>query len=269
MHQDFKVDGAVEAAVRLGSGTLSVQPTDPGVVWAGVAATDATHEPSVRLAERALIVLRGDQLKVDVPESGRVLRRASVAVTLGLPPGSSLAVKGGAVDISVVGGLEAFAAKLGAGDVVVDSATDVAVRSGQSDLIVGRAETVAFTTGQGALRADTVGDTAFKAGQGSVELGRTEGAVAVKGGAVQLVVQEACDGEVDFHTGSGGARIGVRAGTTVELDLMSASGDVRCDLPMESSAPSGGAALRLRLRTGSGDLLVQPAMTDRVPSAGA
>ena len=40
---------------------------------------------------------------------------------------------------------------------------------------------------------------------------------------------------------------------------MSASGDVRCDLPLESAAPSGGAGLRLKLRTGHGDLRVAPA----------
>jgi hypothetical protein len=268
MHQDLTVDDAVEAAVRLGSGSVTVRTADPGRAWVTVAATDPSHEPSVRLAEETTVELHGNQLKVDVPDSGRMFRRAAVDVTLGLPPISALAVKGGSVDIRIAGGVQALAAKLGTGDVHVDVAENVAVRAGQSDVTVGRAERVAFTTGQGTLRAEQVGETAFKAGHGSVELGRTDGALAVKGGAVQLVVRDAGPGEVDFRTGSGAASIAVRSGTTVELDLMSASGQVRCDLPMEASAPSGGAALRLRLRTGSGDLLVRPA-AERVPSAGA
>ena len=78
----------------------------------------------------------------------------------------------------------------------------------------------------------------------------------VKGGKVALDLREASAGEVRFDSGMGNARVGVVAGTTVQLDLSSGIGDVRCDLPVESSAPAGGAALSLRLRTGAGDLLV-------------
>ena len=45
-------------------------------------------------------------------------------------------------------------------------------------------------------------------------------------------------------------------GTTVQLDLQSALGDVRCDLPMEDGAPGGGSDLKVRLVTGLGDLVV-------------
>jgi hypothetical protein len=267
MHQQFTVQDELGATAKLGSGTVTVEPTDAGVAWASVVAVDPSHEPSVALAERSAITLQGDQLQVDVPHSGRPFRRASVAIAFGLPPASSLAVRGGVVDVHIVGGLQALSVKVGSGDVQVDAATAVAVKAGQSDLTVGQADSVAFTTGQGTLRAEQVGDAAFKAGQGSVDLGRADGAVAVRGGTVQLVLREAGPGEVDFNTGSGSASIGVRLGTTVDLDMMSGSGDVRCDLPMESAAPSGGAALRLRLRTGSGDLLVQPGQ--RTASAGA
>ncbi|MDT7548089.1 MAG: hypothetical protein QOE84_483 [Actinomycetota bacterium] len=267
MHQQFTVQGELGATAKLGSGSVTVEPTAAGIAWASVVALDPAHEPSVALAERSTITLQGDQLQVDVPHSGRPFRRASVAITFGLPPQSSLAVRGGAVDVRVVGGLQALAVKVGSGDVEVDAATAVAVKSGQSDLTVGTADNVAFTTGQGSLRAGQVGDAAFKAGDGSVDLGRADGAVAVRGGSVQLVIREAGPGEVDFNTGSGSASVGVRVGTTIDLDMMSGSGDVRCDLPMESSAPSGGAALRLRLRTGSGDLLVQPGQP--ATSAGA
>lgn len=133
------------------------------------------------------------------------------------------------------------------------------MKAGQTVIRVGTADSIAVSTGQGSLRTDRSGDVAFKAGQGSAFLGRTDGSVAVKGGMVQLDIREAGDGDIAFNTAAGSATVGIALGTTVELDLMSASGDVRCDLPLESSAPSGGAGLRLRLRTGSGDLRVAPA----------
>jgi DUF4097 and DUF4098 domain-containing protein YvlB len=265
MRQQFAVSAALEASTRLGNGRVTVERAEDGVAWAAVEAADSASEASVELAARATISLLGNQLVVDVPDSGRLFRRAELAVTFGLPPQSGLSVKGGMVDVTVRGGVAALAVKLGTGDVDVDEATSaVAVKAGQTNVVLGRAGTVAVSTGQGSLRADDVGVTAFKTGQGTVHLGRTAGAVAVKGGSVDLTVQEAGPGEIAFTAGAGSASVGVAAGTTVELDLLSGAGDVRCDLPLEASAPSGGAALRVRLKTGSGNLSVSPAAA--VPS---
>lgn len=251
MRQDFTVDEAIETEVKLGSGRVDTGIAAPGTAWATVEAVNAKDEQSVRLAAQSSISFEGGRLRVDVPDAGRLFRRAQVAVRLGLPPHSALSVKGGMVDVTVVGGVTALAVKLGTGDVDVDEATAaLAVKAGQTNVRVGVAGAVSVSTGQG-----------------SVKLGRTDGAVAVKGGSVDLEIREAGAGDVSFTTGSGSATVAVAAGTTVELDLLSASGDVRCDLSMESSAPSGGAGLRLRLRTGSGDLRVSSA-AERVPSAG-
>jgi hypothetical protein len=259
MREQFEVDGALAATAKLGSGRVTVEPSEPGAAWASVEPVDPQHEPSVRLAEQASIRLVDGELRVDVPDTGRLFRKGEVVVAFGLPGQSALAVKGGAVDIGVRGGLNALSAKLGAGDVEIDEATDaLAVKAGQTNVRIGTAGNVAVSTGQGSLHAERVGATAFKTGQGDVQLGRTDGAVAVKGGSVDLTLREAGPGDVAFTTGAGSAKVGVAVGTTVELDLLSGSGDVRCDLPMESSAPSGGAGLRLKLRTGSGNLHVAP-----------
>lgn len=260
MRQQFPATGPLGAEVKLGMGRVDAERAEAGSTWASVEAVDPGHEPSVRLAERSTIIFVDNTLRVDVPDSGRLFRKAEIRVAFGLPADSSLAVKAGSADVTVRGGVDALAVKLGAGDVDVDEVTSaLAVKAGQTDVRVGIAGTVAVTTGQGSLKADRVGNASFKTGQGSVELGRSDGAVAVKGGAVELELREAGPGEVVFQTGSGDASVGVATGTTVALDLMSASGDVRCDLPLESSAPSGGAGLRIRLRTGSGDLRVAPA----------
>jgi hypothetical protein len=260
MRQQFEASGSIEAEVKMGMGRVDTERAEHGSAWASVEPIDPGHEPSVRLAERTSITFDGSTLRVEVPDSGRLFRKAEVAVTFGLPAQSALSVKGGAVDITVRGGVAALAAKLGAGDVDVDEATAaLSVKAGQSDVRVGVGGVVSIATGQGSLVGDRVGVTSFKAGQGSVELGSTDGAIAVKGGSIDLDIREAGPGDVVFTTGSGSASIGVRTGTTVQLDMLSSSGDVRCDLPLESSAPSGGAGLRVQLRTGSGDLLVKAA----------
>lgn len=259
MSQQFSVHGPIEAAVRLGSGEVVVAVAEHGTATAAVRPVDADHEPSVRLAASAEIRLDGALLSVRVPEQGRLFRRGEVVVTLGLPPSSSLSVRGGSVDITVRDGLVGLEAKLGTGDVVIDTVDAMSVKGGQVDVVVDHAGALVVSTGQGTLRAKHVGDAAFKTGHGQADLGSTDGNVVVKGGAVQLTVREARGGEMYFDAGAGGARVDVQPGTSVQLDMTSGLGDVRCELPLESSAPSGGAGLRLRLRTGSGDLLVRSA----------
>ena len=225
MTQQFATHGPVKAVVRIGSGEVVVEPAAVGAASAEVQPIDPEHEPSVRLAQQAEVRFERDRLVVVVSSQGRRFRQGHVRVSLALPESSSLAVGAGAVDVRVDGSLSALEVKMGSGSVL----------------------------------ADHVGDAAVRTGSGRLDLGRTDGRVTVKGGAVDLIVREAASGDISFITGSGGARVDVVPGTTVELDLMSGSGDVRCDLSRESSAPTGGAGLRLRLKTGSGDLLVAPA----------
>lgn len=258
--QHFTTHGPLDATVRIGSGQVVVRRGADGAASADVVPVDANHEPSVRLAASAQVRFDDDRLIVAVPEHGRAFRRAEVLVELQLPASSQLVVKAGAATITAHAGLSALEAKIGAGKVDVDDVGDLVVKAGQVEVVAGSARTVVVSTGQGSLRAGSVGDAAFKTGHGQVELGRTEGRVLVKGGMVDLLVRAAGAGEVTFTGGAGSARVGVVPGTTVQLDLTSGSGDVRCDLPLESSAPTGGAALQLRLRTGSGDLLVTPAV---------
>jgi DUF4097 and DUF4098 domain-containing protein YvlB len=130
------------------------------------------------------------------------------------------------------------------------------VKAGDANVTVGSTDKVSFTTGNGKLCAESARDVTFKTGHGQATLGRTSGNVVVKGGSVGLELGAARSGDVTFQTGAGNARVGVVEGTTVQLDLSSALGDVRCDLPVEDSAPAGGAGLKVRLVTGMGDLVV-------------
>jgi hypothetical protein len=245
---------------------MAVTRSEAGSATASVIPVDPSHAPSVQAASSAEIRLVGDRLTVFVPDRGRMFRTAEVVVELGLPASSHVAVRGGRVSIHVRNGLEMLHARLGAGAVDVDVVEDtLSVKAGQVDVAVEVAGLVGVVTGQGTLRAGSVGGATFKTGHGEVELGRASGQVLVKGGAVRLVVREAGPGELSFDTGSGSARVAVVPGTTVQLDLTSAVGDVRCDLPMESSPPEDGAGLRLRLRTGLGDLLVMSAAPVTAP----
>jgi hypothetical protein len=257
MEEQLGLTGPLDVRVKVPSGHIAVTASDAGRAAAAVEPLDPEHEPSVRLASRTAIRLRRDRLDVTVQDAGRGLREGELLVRLSLPAGSRLTVHAGKASISVAGGLESLDASIGAGSVEADRVRQaMTVRAAQCDVALGEAQNASVTTGQGTLRAEQVAGLTFKAAQGEVELGATSGTVRVKGAAVRLVVHAAGPGEIDYQGAAGDAQVAVVAGTAVQLDLTSAVGRVSCDLPHENDRPAEEASLRLRLRTGTGDLLV-------------
>jgi hypothetical protein len=61
-------------------------------------------------------------------------------------------------------------------------------------------------------------------------------------------------------------QVGVRKGVAARLDLSSLSGKLRSELPVEDTAPGGGAGLDLRARTVSGNILVTAAAPAPAPA---
>lgn len=254
----FETTGPLDARVRFHGGTVEVDATGSGPAGATVEALDPSDERSAEAARAARIDCVGNRLTVDVPGKGRWRGGIQVRITLSLPPMSKLTSESGEVRLHSTGELGDLRVRTGSGELhVADVRDTVDVKAGDATVVIGGApHRVSFTTGNGQLTADAAGDVVFKTGHGTATLGSTSGAVMVKGGNVHLEVGAARSGEVLFQTGAGSARVGVVEGTTVQLDLQSALGDVRCDLPMEDGAPGGGSDLKVRLVTGLGDLVV-------------
>lgn len=259
----FSTSTPLDVRVRFGSGRVTVETCTDGQASATAEALDPGDKHARLMAEQARIQLDGDRLTVDVP--GKGLRRSSlpVHVRLRLPELSDLHVQTGDVVLDVTGELDDVRVQTGNGEVRVPSARGaVEVKSGHATVVVGSAASVSLTAGSGTLQVQSAGDVTFKTGHGQAELHSTSGRVVVKGGGVSLDLKAASAGEVLFDSGAGSARVGVVEGTTVQLDLTSGMGEVRSDVPLEGGAPAGGPALRLRLRTGAGDVVVTRATAD-------
>ncbi|MCW2601632.1 MAG: hypothetical protein JWM02_3461 [Frankiales bacterium] len=262
----YTADAPLEVRVRFHSGHLDIDSANTGTATATVQALDPADQHSVEIARSARVELDGTRLTVDVP--GKWRRSSHVRVRLCLPELSSVTSQSGDVVVTSTGELGELRVRTGSGEVrapAVRGAVDI--KAGAATVVVGTAGSIFLASGRAHLTAQSVGDVAFKAGHGEAALQSTSGQVIVKGGGVGLEVREAGSGEVHFDVGSGSAHVGVLEGTTVQLDLSSGRGDVRCDLPLDSAAPEGGAGLRVRLRTGSGDVVVgraQPSSYDEV-----
>ncbi len=187
------------------------------------------------------------------------LRMVPLAVTVSAPSRSRLAIRVGAADVRVTGQAGWTAVRTGSGSArleAIDGDADVSAGSGEVDLgpISGRAR---VRTGSGNITvAALAGRSEIKAGSGDVRLGEVTGDLGVRTGSGEVTVADAVSGQFDLTTGSGGLRIGVRSGVTAELDVSSGSGRTRSDLEVGHVAPEQPAALQIRGRTGTGNILV-------------
>lgn len=249
----------VEARFRFAVGTLTVVAEQTDQVTASVEPAEAGDQTAQALADSASISFEDDTLTIEVPERGGWVRRspASLDIRLTLPVGSSVSATTGVLTLSSTGQLDQVAVKAGVGTIDVEQATGVSVKGGDATVTIGSAADVAVKCGRGDVRVATAHDVFVKAGQGQVHLGSSSGDVAVKGAMVSLEIAAARSGEVTFQAAMGSARVGVAEGTTVELDLSSATGDARSELAVAEG--SGEAALHVRLRTTSGDVVVERA----------
>lgn len=197
------------------------------------------------------LVVRSSQ---DLP-----LRVVPLAITVWAPTRSRLAARVGAGDVRASGRAGWAGVRTGSGNATLDGVegdADVTTGSGAIDLgpVSGRAR---LRSGSGAIRAAaTGGPTEVKTGSGDIVLGEVNSDVRVRTGSGDVTVSDARSGDLQFTTGSGAVRIGVHPGVGAELDVTTGSGKARSELDVAHEAPQKAAAVQVRGRTGSGDVLV-------------
>jgi hypothetical protein len=221
-------------------------PRGPELAAEAVRAAEITwSEPGRRLVVRS--------------SSELPLRTVPLAVTVLAPPGSRLSVRTGAGDVEVTGRAGPAAVRTGSGAVglaTVDGDADVTTGSGDVELgtVSGRAR---LRAGSGSIAlAATGGPTEIRAGSGDVTVGAVAGDLGVRTGSGEVTVADARSGRLELTTGSGRLRVAVHPGVAAELDLSSGSGRTRSELEVHHDAPERSPELRVRGRTGSGDVVV-------------
>jgi Putative adhesin len=222
---------------------------------------------SRQFAEQAVeeteIDVRGNRLIVHGPKHSP-LRGVPLTIVVSAPAGSSVRARGGSADVRVTGTSGGAQLDTGSGDISLERAEGaVLVKSGSGSVRLGPApQGLSARTGSGDVEvASVTGDGTLHTGSGDIWLGSLRGDVNIRTGSGDLTVADAVEGRLDLTTGSGDLRVGIHSGTVAELDVMSGSGRTRSDLPVSDGPPPAADAprLRLRARTGSGEVVIGPA----------
>jgi Putative adhesin len=285
--QSFDAEGPVEVDLGVGAGRIEVRlVNEPGVhvevrhdpstgsgwmqgmssllTWVSGQFGDQGNEVSPAEAVRQIRIDFGAGRLVVRTSKALPLRTIPISVSVRAPFGSNVTARGGSATIAVTGSAGKLDLTAGSGELSADRADGTAnVTSGSGSVRLGAMlGGLRARTGTGDIEVTSIGGpTSLFTGSGDVWLGAVSGDVMVRTGSGDLTVADASSGQIELQTGSGSIKVGVRAGSAAEVDLSSATGDARSELPLASSRPESAPSLRIHGRTGSGAAVVSPSIS--------
>ncbi len=255
MEKTFDTTGPLRLDLRIPAGGIEIDAAE-------TEQTVVTLHGEADVLETAVVELRGDELRVELPERRGLLgfRSPEVRLELRCPQGSSAVVRTKSADLRVRGTLDRVDATTASGDVGLERVDGpVTLKSASGDLTVREAggDVTANTASgdveigrvHGHLVANLVsGDLGVREARGSVTAGSVSGDVRLSAVAA---------GTVSVSSVSGDVEVGVRRGSRVHVDASTLSGDTRSELDLGGDPVAGdGPLVELRIKTVSGDVSV-------------
>jgi len=263
--------GFVVANVRVTAGDRTDTTVD-------VRPVDASSKADLKIAEQIHIDYADGRLVVRAPKFGTLFgRTGSVDVTIALPSGSQLQGETGMGELVCEGRLGECRLKTGYGEIRLDQAGAVSLKSGSGDITVDHADGDAeITAGNGAVSVrridgpatiknsngaswigEVTGDLRLNAANGALTVDRAGAGVTAKTANGSVRIGEVTRGTVTLETAAGSLDVGIRTGTAAWLDLNTTAGRVRNELAAAAGPENTDETVEVRARTYVGDIIVR------------
>jgi len=277
----FATPEPISVTLELGIAHVRIVAADRPDTVVEVRPSDPAKKSDVSAAEHTRVEYAAGRLQVKGPR-GRKLHSfrsggESIDVQIDLPTGSQLRGDTGVGTLQASGRLGQCSFGIGVGDIQLDRADGVHLKTGVGDVTVGRAggHTV-VTAGTGAVRIDGVdgtavvknangdtwigevtGDLRVASANGSISVDRSPMTVAAKTARGDVRLGEVAGGDVRAETALGQVEVGIRDGVAAWLDLDTRFGTVHNDLDAADSPAPGEDTVDVRARTAFGDITIR------------
>ncbi len=273
----FTTLGPVTVDVDLGAGSVHVIASDRDDTLVTLLPWRESKSVDSRAVTETTVELVGDRLVVRTPRGWRYygpFESGGVNVTVELPSGSSVEGRTGFGALVAEGRLGSVRFKTGSGDLRVDDAERLELKTSSGTVAVGRVTGPAeLSTAAGTVRLRSVaGSAVVKNPNGATVVGEVTGSLEIRGSAEvdrvagsltaraaygELRVERVESGSVTLDTNYGGVEVGVPLGTAVWLDVTSRHGAVRNLLEASGAPAEGDRTAELHVTTGWGNVLLR------------
>ncbi|GAA4465004.1 DUF4097 family beta strand repeat-containing protein [Phytohabitans houttuyneae] len=270
----FHTPGPISATVDIVLGNIQFKASDRADTVVEVRPADPSWELDVKAAEQANIEFADGKLLVKHSKLRTAFsnKYGSVEVLVQLPTGSDVqgdTAKGRYLVEGVVGSCQL---KTPTGDIRVERAAEVRLRTTSGKVSVDHVTGQADVSANGEIRVrqvdggavvkniggnswvgEVAGDLRVNSANGHITVGAARAALNARTASGDVRVGELGTGPVDLYTATGEVEVGVPAGITARLDAHTSAGRVRNQL--EAPAPSD-RTVKVRARSHGGDITV-------------
>ena len=276
----FETPEPISVTVEVGVGDIRIAASDRADTIVEVRPSDPAKKVDVTAAEQTRVEYAGGRLLIKGPKGWRHFSpwggSESIDVQINLPAGSDVQAEAGVAAFRCTGRLGQCQYKTGAGDIHVDHAGPVKLRTHAGDITLDRASGhVEVTSGSGAVWVGAVDGTAvLKNSNGDTRVGKVTGDLRVSAANGKIVVDEShatvaaktangdvrlggvAGGPVLAETAMGKVDIGIVDGVAAWLDVNTRFGNVRNDMDAVERPDPDEDAVEVRAQTAFGDIVI-------------
>ena len=273
----FATRTPIIATVVVGGAQVRVTASDRTDTVVLVEPINKASQSDVKVAGKTKVDFADGQLSVKTTKSGD--KNGSVAITIGLPAGSSLVAYLAHADLHVDGSLgecelhlasgrvqldriDALQANIAAGGVVIGHIAGRATIDGTAvDMRIGEVTgTVGLSSSGGQVWiGHAFADLDLSSGSGGFDIDRADGSVTAQTAAGAIRIGRLTRGQAELMNGSGDIEVGINAGTAARVDANSERGSVRNSVPPEENLVTSDNQVTVHARTRHGDIIIQRA----------
>lgn len=273
----FATPGPIAATVEVAGAQVRVTASDRTDTVVLVEPINEASRSDVKVADKTKVDFAGGQLSVKTTVSGD--KNGSVAITIDLPTGSSLAAYLAHSAVHADGSFGECELHLASGRVQLDriDALQASIASGEVAIghIAGRAtiDGGAFAMRIGEVNG-TVGlsnsggqswighaaaDLDLSSGSCDFDIDRADGSVTATTASGAIRIGRMTNGQAKLMNGSGNIEVGISEGTAASIDVNSERGAVHNFVPSQGEPGASDAKVSVHARTRHGDITIQRA----------
>lgn len=224
IHKTFAVEGTADIDIRIESGRVEVRDGSSDKVDVQV----DTRLPGF------IVDQRGNTVVVSSNRDGGWLARGTAYVVVEAPPGSDLTISVSSASVDVGVDSKKVEIKTASGDIDLQSADTVVIRTASGDARIEEVEqALRFTSASGDLYLEKCrrGSAAVSTASGDVRIEECDATISVNSASGDIWIDRFTGRSADFKSMSGNIELGIPPRSTVELDVTTRSGKVRLPEP--------------------------------------
>ncbi|HUK72370.1 MAG TPA: DUF4097 family beta strand repeat-containing protein [Streptosporangiaceae bacterium] len=273
----FATPGPIAATVAVAGAQVRVTASDRTDTVVLVEPINEASRSDVKVASRTKVGFAGGQLSVKTTTSGD--KSGSVAITIDLPAGSSLAAYLAHSSVHVDGPVGRCELHLASGQVQLDRIDALQASIASGEVAIGRiAGRASIDGGKFAMRIGEVNGTVglsssggqawighasadldLSSGSGGFDIGRADGSITATTASGAIRIGRMTHGQAKLMNGSGNIEVGIGEGTAASIDANSERGAVHDFVSPQGTADPPDRKVMVHARTRHGDIIIQRA----------